>query len=139
MKEPTDPNYEFAEDVMTSLYDILMNPNLGMDLIETKKDYAIKNATTIIKCMAETADMWFFAKSTPRTILYAVFINTVHEYIMDNKNKHQDRVFWLHLWDNFSLTKTKINELVKKIKNGDKINIDEYHEIFRKDLDVDAQ
>jgi hypothetical protein len=134
-----DPNYEFAEDVVNSLIKTTMNPNLGRDLLEVTQDETITYAITVIKCMANASDLWFYSKFMPKTILYAVLVSTVHEYIMDNVKKHQSRAFWVDLADKITVEQEKIKQIADNVKNDDKINIDEYHEMFRGDLDVSTQ
>jgi len=134
-----DPNYEFAEDVVNSLITTLMHPNLGWETLETRANETITHTLTIVKCMANASDLWFYSKFAPKTILYAVLISTVHEYIMDNVKKHQSRAFWMDLADKTTAEQEKIKQIADNVKNDDKINIDEYHEKFRGELDVSTQ
>lgn len=139
MIDEKDPNYEFSYEVVSSMRHMLSNANLGMDTLEYSADFTIKHTLTVLKCMNEAADMWFYSKSMPRTIFYAIFINTVHEYITDNQGKHQNRDFWFELVVKITKEWEKISEISKEVKKNDRINVDEYHEMFRRDLDVSTQ
>jgi hypothetical protein len=139
MSKNKDPNYDFSEDVMKSLITTLMHPNLGWETLETGANETITYTLTIVKCMANTSDLWFYSKFEPRTVLYAVLISTVHEYIMDNVKKHQSRAFWMDLADKTTAEQEKIKQIADNVKNDDKINIDYYHEKFREDLNVSTQ
>jgi hypothetical protein len=130
---------DFAEDVTKSMIKLLKNPDLGENLLESAPEDVVKHTVTLITCIAEAADLWFYSKASPKTIMYAVFISTVHEYIMDNVKKHQSRAFWAELAEKLPIEKDKIQQSVDKVKNNDKINIDEYHEMFRGDLNVSTQ
>jgi hypothetical protein len=139
LRTDKDQNYEFADDVVASMVQLISNPALGVETLENSAGWTAQYTITITKCMAETADTWFLSKSLPRTVIYGILVNTVHEYIMDNQEKHKIRVFWAELHSKVRQLWDKAREIVNNIKPGDKINIDEYHEMFRSELDVGTQ
>lgn len=139
MNDKSDPNWEFSNDVIASMVQLLSNPNLGEETLEHSAQWTAEHTITIIRCMAETSDMWFYSKSQPRTVLYAIYLNTVHEYILDNVDKYNKREFWADIQFKILEVWHKIGEICDNIKPNDKIDIDEYHEEFRKELDVITQ
>jgi hypothetical protein len=118
---------------------VLKNPDLGENVLESSPEELVKHTTTLMTCIAEASDLWFHAKSSPKTVLHAVFISTVHEYIMDNVKKHQSRVFWADLAEKLPIEREKIQQIADNVKNNDKIDIDKYHEEIRGDLNVSTQ
>jgi hypothetical protein len=110
-----------------------------MDTLEESVEFSAVYATTVIKCMTLVADTWYYPNSGPRTILYAILINTVHEYLLDNEDKYNNPKFWVDLLCNATKIWNEIDEIVENIKNNDKINIDNYHGTFRGELNASTQ
>jgi hypothetical protein len=136
MNQVKDPNYEFSDVLVGATARLLGNLDLGADTLGYSREENTKYTTALIRCIAEVSDTWFCSNSQPRTILYAILINTVHEYIMDNEKNHEKREFWAALHYNMVQEWNKTCYAVKDIKDGDKIDIDEYHDKFRRDLSV---
>jgi hypothetical protein len=136
MNQVEDPNYEFSDILMNATSRLLGNLDLGVDTLEFPREENIKYTTALIRCIAETSDIWFCQSSQPRTILYAILINTVHEYIVDNEKNHEKREFWAALHYEMVQEWNRICYVVLTIKDGDKIDIDEYHDKFRRDLNA---
>lgn len=122
-----DENYEISEKVYKAMIEILSNPLLGEKPIYLTENHTENIVKIILYCMSSEADNWYTKNAHPKTIFYAVVINTVYEEIenLDFINNKKD--FWKNLVEKLTEEEKNINTMIKEIKNNDKINIDEYH------------
>ncbi len=122
-----DENYEISEKVYKTMLNVLSDPLLGDNPTYLPEKFTENKVKTILYCMSLAADYWYAKNSHPRTIFYAVIINTVFEEVGNPEFEPDDRYFWLGLVDKLKKEEENIEKRISEMKNNDKINIDEYH------------
>jgi hypothetical protein len=138
MIQTNDELSEFSEAVYTAMAELLGHPYLGNRPLQFEKGYLERRTITIIKCISISADEWYAVNAQPKTVLYAVVINTIDEFLEESSDKEDEPEFWTKLTEFMLAERTNILEKTKKLKNGDKINIDEYHRELKERLNVNV-
>lgn len=122
-----DEFWDFSEQVYDAMVVVLGNYNLGRQPVQCTKGYYEKLAEVMVHCMSNTADGWYTRGSHPRTVLFAVAINSVYEFLQKTGPKDEDYDFWFDLYTMAIDEKGIVKAKVELLKAGDEVNIDEYH------------
>ena len=128
-----------SEDVVQIMMELLSDLNLRQIPIHVKPEFLDNKIKTLLYCLSTTADAWYGRKAHPRTVLNAILVNTIQEYVEDSGYKIGDIGFWNNLTANVAEIYTNIVSETADPGKLTKIDIDSYHERFRRMLDVKAQ
>lgn len=131
-----DEFWEFSEQVYEAMTHALGDYHLGRQQLEVAEGYYERLTKVTIHCMSNTADGWYARGAHPRTVFFAVVINSVHEYLEKNNLNEKSPDFWYDLHDKVVKEREIIDSKIEQLKPGDKVDIDVYHREIQERLDV---
>lgn len=131
-----DEFWEFSEQVYDAMTHVLGDYHLGRMELGVTEGFYEKLAKVTIRCMSNTADGWYARGAHPRTVFFAVAINSVHEHLEKNNLNEQSPDFWYDLYEKVINEKEIINKKVEQLKPGDSVDVDVYHRDVQERLDV---
>jgi hypothetical protein len=143
LKILSDENYDLAKCVVFTMNSDIMDMWANANSLGRNLEIYDKMTLTRLKCYSTTADTWYMNKSHPRTVLYAILINSVHEYILEKyKNIKSDEFPWLsqEIWEHvLDVIDKERNEIKSKVDNlgiNEVIDIDAWHNKMIGELNV---
>ena len=131
-----DEFWEFSEQVYDSMIHVLNEYNLGRTALYVSEGYYEKLTKVLIHCMSNTADGWYARGAHPRTIFFAVTINSIHEFLEKAELNEKNPKFWEELCEIVVTEREIIDKKVEELKPGDKVDVDVYHREIQERLDV---